>query len=120
MASIGGITCTFLRGFVPSMKQESAISRRPGIDGYEIQLLGRGDSQGRIVAVLYSSNAGCNAWAASIQALQGQVAAITNDHGDTGSAYVHHVAQPEKRAAYRPGTTITQRMEIQIQTLTVS
>lgn len=120
MASIGGLTCTFLRGVVPALKEESAITRRPGIDGYEIHLTGKGDAQGELTAVLMSNNAGCNAWAISLQALQGQVVTVINDHGDTtNGVLIVHVGQCRKRAAVAAGG-ITQRAECMIQVLRVA
>lgn len=121
MASIGGITCTFLRGVPPAMKEEAAITRRPGIDGYEIHLTGKGDAQGQLTASFRSSNAGCNTWVNSLQALQGTVVTVVNDHGDTfAGCYLAHVGQPTKSAAYRPGTSITTRADVQIQILRVA
>lgn len=121
MASIGGITCTFLRGVPPALKEEAAITRRPGMDGYEIHLTGRGDSQGELTATLMSSDSGCDTWIGQIQALQGTVVTVVNDHGDTVTGcYVVHVGQPTKRASYRPGTTLTTRADVQIQMLRVA
>jgi hypothetical protein len=121
MASIGGITCTFLKGVVPALKEEAAITRRPGMNGFEIHLTGQGDSQGRLRAVLYSNTAGCRTWEAAVQALQGTVVTVVNDHGDTTTGvYVVHAAPPERRAAYRPGATITQRSEIALEVLRVA
>jgi hypothetical protein len=119
MASIGGVTCTFLRGVVPPLKEEAALSRRPGIDGFEIQLTGLGDSAGQLSAVAYGTNAACVTFAASIAALQGQVVSVTDDHGTTRSGvFVHRVGQPRKTAA-RNGTT-THRVELPIEVLAVT
>ncbi|NLE62137.1 MAG: hypothetical protein GX616_27585 [Planctomycetes bacterium] len=121
MASIGGVTCTFLRGVVPALKEEAIVSRRPGMNGYEILLTGAGDSQGQLQATLRSSDAGCDTWIASIQALQGDIVTVVNDHGDTTTGvYVQRVSQPQKRASCVPGTTVTTRADLTIQVLKVT
>jgi hypothetical protein len=121
MASIGGIACTFVRGVVPSLKEEAVVSRRPGMNGYEILLTGAGDSQGQLQATLRSTDAGCDTWIAALQALQGSSVTVVNDHGDTTTGvYVQRVSQPQKRAAYRPGTSLTTRADLTLQVLKIT
>jgi len=117
MASIGGVTCTFVRGTVPAIREEAEVFRRPGIDGYGIHLTGKGDGLAPLTAVLYSTDAGCDTWAASLFGLQGSLVTVVNDHGDTvTSVFLRRVGNLVKTAAVAPGG-ITMRGQIDIEAM---
>lgn len=116
--SIGGVPCTFVRGTLPAWREESEVWRIPGVDGFGITLLGRGDAETELRAVLFSNNLGVNLWTGQLQALQGQIVAVTNDHGDSYAyCFLTRVGNVAKQAAYMPGTAITTRAELPIQVL---
>ncbi len=116
MASIGSISCTFVRGAIPAWKERSEKWQVAGLDGYGVALLGAGDSEFSLQAVFYSNNSGVNLWATSLQALQGSIVTIINDHGDTNiRCFLDKVGTPTKTAAYMPGTGVTLRGEIPIE-----
>jgi hypothetical protein len=115
MASVGGVACTFVKGSIPAaLRMKSERWHRAGINGEGVLLLGYGGVETTIRAVLYSSNAGVNAWAALIQALQGTVATVIDDWGSSASLYLQGVGNCEKRTARQPGSLVTCRGEIEI------
>lgn len=79
MAAIGGITCTFVKGDIPSAKGRLDVFYVPGINGPGAHYLGTGDSPFAVRAVLISTGVLCLAWANALQALQGTVVTIEND-----------------------------------------
>jgi hypothetical protein len=83
MATVGGVTCDFVRGQKPLLATQVEVWRMPGIDGYGAQLTGLGGGEGQFQAEYFNSPAGISTWHASLAALQGQVVSITNDLGDT-------------------------------------
>jgi hypothetical protein len=90
----------------------------PGINGYGIALMGLGDSRTDLLAVFFSTNAGVNTWVATLQALQGTIGEITNDHGDSYSlCYFNRVGNVKKEAIHIPGSAVTRRGEIQIEAI---
>lgn len=119
MASIGGTSCTFVRGVLPPLRVESHVWRAPGYNGYGIKLLGYGDAAGQVLAVFFSNDAGIDTWAAALHALQGTMVTVINDHGDSaGNVFLARVSVPVKSAARIPGSAVTTRGEIQIQAVT--
>jgi len=106
--NFGGVACTFLRGTFPAKGERAHVWTLPGFNGYGILLLGSADSDGELEAVLYSTDAGCDAWYASLKALQGSITTATNDQGDVGAGlYVVQVTPLVKEAGLIPGTTTT-------------
>ena len=83
MPSIGGVTCTFVKGEAPLPKQRVMLWHVPGVDGYGAQRMGLGDSEFQFVCVYYGSPANVLAWALAVQALQGTLVSVTNDWGNT-------------------------------------
>ncbi len=119
MASIGGTSCTFVRGCAPPMKIEADVWRVAGLNGFGIQQLGYGDAAGKLTAVFYSSDAGVDTWAAALHALQGTIVTVVNDHGDSrGDVFLARLSELVKTSAYQPGTGVTTRGQIEIDTLT--
>jgi hypothetical protein len=118
MAQIGTIACTYVhtpQGSIPAaLRMESAVWRVAGLAGYGIALVGLGGGDFTVTAVLLSSNAAVSAWAAAIQALQGTIVSITDDHANSFSGcYLEIVSNVLKSAAYIPGG-ITTRGQIEI------
>jgi hypothetical protein len=124
MAAIGAVSCTCVHdreeGSIPSeLRERSAQWHVPGLDGYGIAVLGKGEGEFAVVAVLYSTNAGVNLWADSLQALQGTLVSITDDHGDTYTGcFLKRVGNVRKRPALMPGSGITTRGEVLIEGMT--
>lgn len=118
-ASVGGISCTFVKGPLPSaLRMRSERWQRAGINGEGLQLLGYAGVETTITAVLYSNNAGVNAWATSIQALQGTIVTIVDDWATTGTQmFVQEVGNCQK-ATRRLGA-VTCRGEIEIKAVRV-
>jgi hypothetical protein len=116
MASIGGVTCTFVRGHPPYPKERVLLWTAPGIDGVGAQQVGRNDAEFQVQAVLYSSAPGILAWKLAIEALQGTLVTIVNDLGIAFTrCLIAKVSNMRSQAAKVPGTTITQRGEIIIE-----
>ena len=118
MASVGGVSCTFVhdaKGGIPPLRQRSETWHATGIDGYGIQLLGKGESEFTVRAVLYSNNAGIDTWAALLHAMQGLLVVIIDDHGTTYTyCYLKTVGNVAKTPAKIPGGEVTTRGEIKI------
>lgn len=116
MASIGNATCTDVRGEIPPLAMRSDVWTVPGLHGYGILLLGRGDSEFRLTCVLFSSASGAKAWEANLKALQGQFVTIITGYGSTHpNCFLRKVGNLRRQAAYHPGTAITTRAEIEIE-----
>lgn len=120
MAAIGAITCSHVKGEVPPQAERAEVWQVAGIAGYGVLLLGKGDSEFRLTAVLYSSAAGTKTWEASLKALQGTIVSITTDYGTIhANCFLARVGTMRRQAAYHPGTAITQRGEIEIEGIVV-
>lgn len=83
MASIGGVSCDFVRGSSTTLKERLDVYPVPGVDGLGAQKLGRSDSSFRFEAMRLSTHGTVAAWFASIEALQGTVVSVTDDWGKT-------------------------------------
>jgi hypothetical protein len=100
MPSIGAVSCFRVIGTLPVPKTRLALWTVPGIDGYGAQDLGLQDQAFEVVAVDYDTNANVQAWAAAIDGLQGQIVAVTDDHGvTTSNCLIVEVAQARVEAA---------------------
>ena len=80
MASVGGVNCTFVRGGANQPKTRLELWQVPGIDGYGAMDVGRGDASFQFLLVKYGSTGTVESWILSIEALQGEVVSITDDH----------------------------------------
>jgi len=99
MASVGAVSCDFVRGSAPAKKQRVQVWSVPGLDGYGAKLFGLGDSETEFVLVKRGTSAAVLAWARLIEALQGTLVAVVNDWGSTTSAFlIESVAGPEMAA----------------------
>jgi len=83
MSSIGGVTCSILRGNPGRTKIRVSIWEIPGVAGYGVQWEGLGDSAFALKAIFYSSPILVDAWAAALAALQGSSVTIVDDWGVT-------------------------------------
>jgi hypothetical protein len=92
----------------------------PGLDGYNVHLLGKGDSQSTFTCVLFGIETGLQAWVDSLRALQGQIVTITNEQGTViTNQLIVSVGEPKKRTANDLVST-TQRWELQLSAITMS
>jgi hypothetical protein len=114
-ATIGGITCTFVRGHAPRTKMRLELWHIPGLSGFGAAAMGNGDSQFQFTGVLYSNEAGVLAWKLAIEALQGTIISVLNDLGITYTyCLVVKVGELRTTPALASGG-ITQRGEITIE-----
>jgi len=119
MASIAGITCTFLHtddGRPPaSLRQEVEVFRIAGLSGYGAMATGLGDGDFQLRAVLYTSAAGAAVFEAAVQALQSTIVAIVDDLGKSHTyCLLEKVGNAKISAAYVPGSAVTKRIEIAV------
>jgi hypothetical protein len=113
MATIGGISCSFVRGQAPAKKARVRVWQIPGLNGYGAQVLGLGDSAAEFVAVQFGTYAEVTTWIALVEALQGTLATVVNDFGQSVPlVLVESVSGPEVTRAI--GTGITTRGELLI------
>jgi len=83
MSSIGGVTCSILRGNPGRIRIRVGVWEIPGVAGYGVQWEGLGDSGFALKAIFYNSSILVNTWAASLAALQGSAVTIVDDWGIT-------------------------------------
>ena len=96
-ASVGGVSCTFVRGTIPPVRETVSIFKVPGQDGYGRQNLGKSTGEFTVVAELLGTQAAIDTWIAAICALKGNAAqiTITNDLGQTSAnCAIAEVGQP--------------------------
>ena len=99
-ASVGGVSCTFVKGVASDPTERVVIYQVPGIDGVGAQLLGLGDAAFRFQAVLYGTAAALTTWIASMQALKGTLVTIVDDWAISHTnCLIVRLGQPRKRPA---------------------
>ena len=99
MATVGGITCTYVRGHLPDNRQRVRTWAVSGLNGYGAKRTGLGDSEWWIEVEWKSTSTGANTFYAAIEALQGQIVTIVNDWGNTfTNCLVTKVGPPQKTA----------------------
>ena len=114
MASIGLVSCTFVKGTIPLLKMRVETWQVPGVDGYGAQLVGYGNAEFSVRAIGYGMFSVINSWAASLESLQGTVVTIVDDWGATSPyCLITRVHTPEFRAAW--GTHGDCRGEVRIE-----
>ena len=114
MASIGGVTCTFVRGSPPAPKQRVMLWRVAGIDGYGAQRMGLNDSPFEVTAVIYTNAVGLQIWKTALENLQGTIVSITNDLGVSFTRCLVTGVSPMQSMAALAAGGITQRGEITV------
>ena len=84
MATVAGIACQFVKPNAPTAKkQRVATWIRAGLTGVGAHKLGANESEWSFRLVKYGTDAQCDAWAISIDALQSTIVEIIDDHPDT-------------------------------------
>ena len=102
MATIGGVTCTFLHGASSPLKASLEIRHPPGRDRLAAQDLGKGDSGFRFRAVAFAADAAAAAtFIAAIEALQGTVVSATDDLGASHTNLLVEAVSPPLRQGRR-------------------
>lgn len=97
--SIGGVSCTFVKGQPPELKERSEVWTTPGFQGYGAQITGKSDAPFQFAAIQYDTPGAIEGWIAALRALQGTVQTITNDWGvATTNLLISSVGQPSKVA----------------------
>ncbi len=79
MASVGGVTCDFVRGNSTKLKESLDIYALPGIDGAGAQKLGKSDASFEFTATKLGTANTVESWFRSIEDLQGSVISVTDD-----------------------------------------
>jgi len=116
--NIGGVSCTFVKGNLPTLSVRSARWTVPGMHGSGIALLGLGDGEFALTAVFYSSHAGVDVWDLTLHNLQGSVVSVENDRGQTATGvYIERVHTLETTPRTIPGSGIQARGEIRVDCL---
>jgi hypothetical protein len=99
MATVGGLSCDFVRGTGPAKKTRTQTWSVPGLNGYGAKVFGAGDSEGEFVLVKRGTYAAVATWVALIEAMQGTLVAVVNDWGQTTAAFlIEKVTVPELTA----------------------
>lgn len=112
MAAVGSVTCTFVRGVSPSLRSRVDTWQLPGIDGYGVQLLGRGDTEWMFEAVLYDDEGDVSTWYTQLEALQGTIVTVVDDWGDSyTNILLVRVSQLDKTIAVPNGARGEVRIE---------
>jgi hypothetical protein len=120
MANIGLQTCTFVRGIIPVPKLRNMKWEVPGLNGYGLAILGYGDTQFRLAAVVYGTLTSCHAAAIALEQMQGTIVAVATDLGQSSnSIFLESVGGPEIGPWRIPGTNVTHRLEIEIKAVLV-
>ena len=74
------IACTFIRELNwQELKDRTNVWSMPGNDGFGVQSLGKGDGEFSYEAVLFGTVAELDAWAVTIEAMQGTIVSIQDD-----------------------------------------
>lgn len=104
MASIGAVSCTYVRGHVPNGRQRVRTWQIAGLDGYGAKRMGLGDSEFSVEVELKGTSAACDVFYAALEALQSAIVTIINDWGDTFTqCLIRRIGPPEKKAEIRYG-----------------
>ena len=99
MATVGGLSCDFVRGLSAAKKLRTQVWSVPGLNGYGAKVFGLGDSESEFVLVKRGTFAAVMTWVALIEAMQGTLVAVVNDWGQTTTAFlVQKVSVPKLTA----------------------
>lgn len=83
MASIGGVSCTMVKGQSRGPNKRTVTWRVPGLNGFGSQDLGASDSDFSFIGIKYDTGANVETWKAAIEALQGTVISVIDDYAVT-------------------------------------
>ena len=79
MASVGGVTCTFVSYLSPKLKTRMFTWVRPGIEGLSAQKISKAGANARGRAALYGTLDEATDWISSMRDLQATTVQIIND-----------------------------------------
>ena len=104
MASVGAVTCDYVRGDIPANRQRARTWQVAGLNGYGAKRMAAGNSEFSIELVKRGTSAQCNTFRAAIEALSSSIVSIVNDWGDTFPyCLITKVGPPRKTAEIRYG-----------------
>ena len=113
MASIGAVSCDYVKGDSPAQKMRSRVWNVPGLHGYGVALLGYGDAPFEFTAVEFGDAAGLATWAGSIEALQGTIVTITSDLSIVyGNSFIEQVGPLQLTTALGTGYSVRGELAI--------
>ena len=113
MASIGAVSCDYVKGDSPGQKMRNRVWNVPGLHGYGVALLGFGDAPFEFTAVKFGSGAALAVWAGSIEARQGTIVTITSDLGIVyGNSFIEQVGPLQLTTALGTGYTVRGELSI--------
>jgi len=116
--TIGGQSCSLVKGAIPTVRIASKAWTVPGMNGVGLAVTGANDGAFELTAVLYSSLVAVGAWSDAIYAMQGTIVAVTNDLAQSSSyVFLKKVHTCTVKAARIPGTTVAVRGELKIEAI---
>ena len=101
MPSIGAVSCDYLFGELSGLRERVLVQQVAGLNGYTAHKSGQGESAFAYLAVSYTTNvANAETFISDLEALQGTVVTITDDHGTSfENCLVVRVGRPSKSRA---------------------
>ena len=115
MASVGGVTCDFVRGSAAGLKLAGQTWTVPGMSGYGALVSGYQDGESRFHLVRINTSAAVHTWVAAIEALQYTLVTIVNDHGQTTTNFLIRKVSQARIRGCRYGGVLGARGEIDIE-----
>lgn len=104
MASIGGVSCLYVRGHIPSYTERVKRWEVAGLNGYGAKRQGLRGAEFTVEAEWKGTSTECDVFLLALEALVGQVVTITNDWGDTFLyCLIESLGDPRKTAEVRYG-----------------
>lgn len=93
--TVGGVSCSFVKGFVRGNRHRVLTWDVPGIDGLGRQRVGVAPSRSQIIVIAYSTAGGVASWYRSLEALAAAYnsVSITNDLGDSYTVLIDDVSE---------------------------
>lgn len=114
MASIGGVTCDFVKGWATGQRQRIVTWVANGVNGTAAQKLGIEAGRFSFRGTEFDSEANIQTWKTSIEALKGTTVSIIDDRGRTHTnCFVEDVSEVEPIPVIESGTK-KYRGEIQV------
>ncbi len=105
-ATIGGVSCDFVKGDARDLKEAVDTWVTPGIDGFGAMVVGQRGSLAQFVAVKYAALADVLTWFAAVQALQSTMISIVDDWGTTHTnILITRIGRPVKQACICEGNS---------------
>ena len=100
--TVGGIAAQLVKPNAPTGNKQRIVTWIvPGLTGIGAHKLGENEADWEFILIFFGTDAACDAWAISIEALQSTIITIIDDHGDTYTdMLVVSMANPRKIAAF--------------------